>query len=104
MKSNLMEVEELLTYFGPSLDEIINNAKKCGDSYSISKYNDVTEVVVNSNIPYGHVATDIYYYNIEKQLIKQVVEVNGRQKTVFDKYEEALSIIKKLDETHSIAS
>ncbi len=86
------EVVNLLMYCGPTVNEIIQDAVRNDNCFYTEEYQDVFKVIVNSTLPYDIKIEDQYWYDTSRNLIKQIVILNGIEKVVFDKFHEASHI------------
>ncbi|UWS61895.1 hypothetical protein N2384_00870 [Bacillus paralicheniformis] len=59
---------------------------------------------IDSVVAYNLKVTDVFSYNEEGQLIKQVLIMNGKEQTIFDKYREASNILMNFSEKNVLVS
>lgn len=96
--SPIREVAELLSYKGPTLQELINEARHNGNEFEVCMLeNGFVDLFIRSNEPYGIIVQDIFRYDADGNLIKQLLKINGQVKTVFDKFEEANILLEKIE-------
>ncbi|MED7756102.1 hypothetical protein ABDI04_18015 [Bacillus licheniformis] len=96
-------VAKILMYKGKSLEKIIEEAIIQGKEYKIEHRTDSTKINISFKTAYDITITDIFIYNCDKELIKQQVFVNGKLRTIFDKYEEVEFILSSLEYNRIIA-
>ena len=96
MMNEIHQVSKLLMYDGPSAAELVQNAVENGDEFKITNDGDLTILTIDSVVAYNLKVTDVFNYNEEGQLIKQVLIMNGKERVIFDKYTEASNILEKL--------
>lgn len=82
------KITELIMYEGPSFEEIVEEAKKQKLNIELKYENETKKLIVESILPYDIVVKDIYVYDSENKLIKQILIINNKEKIVFDKYKE----------------
>jgi len=87
-------VAKLLMYRGPQIDEMIRNAVASGNEYSVIDEVDCKKLRIKSIGPYNLVIEDVFYYNLDQELIKQTLFLNGRETVIFDKFYEAMVALK----------
>ncbi|MGO4787429.1 hypothetical protein AB4124_08355 [Paenibacillus sp. 2KB_20] len=104
MMNEIHQVSKLLMYDGPSAAELVQNAVENGDEFKITNNGDLTILTINSVVAYNLRVTDVFSYNKEGQLIKQVLIMNSKEQVVFDKYKEASNILKKLSQKNILVS
>lgn len=104
MKEEIQQVANLLMYNGPRATELIQKAVEKGDKFSVTNHSEITIVTIESVVAYGLKVIDVYDYNIEGQLIKQVIIMNGKEQIVFDKYSEATQILTRLQKSKKMVS
>ncbi|MBU5355203.1 hypothetical protein KQI74_23385 [Paenibacillus barcinonensis] len=98
MMDEINQVASLLMYEGPTAAELIQKAVKENGEFYISNNEDITILTIESTIAYGLNVKDVYSFNLEGQLIKQTIVMNGKEQIIFDKYKEATQILKKLQQ------
>ncbi|WP_263559737.1 hypothetical protein [Paenibacillus polymyxa] len=98
MMDEINQVARLLMYDGPTATELIQKAVEENGVFHISNNDDITMLTIESTVAYGLKITDVYSFNLEGQLIKQTIVMNGKEQIVFDKYKEATQILKKLQQ------
>lgn len=104
MNENLKSIANILTYYGPSIYELILDAEENKDNYKlINKMEDVTILEITSMLPYELKVIDEYMYNMEGQMIRHKVFVGNNEKTIFDMFGEAKHLILKLDDISDVA-
>ncbi len=96
MNKTIKEVAELLMYKGPSIGEVLENAVSSNYVFSVEKAYETTIVTINSELAYSTKIKDIYVYSRSGDLIKQSIIIDEDEKTVFDKYSEALQMISNI--------
>lgn len=104
MENLISKVAALLMYQGPNISEVISKAIKEEQEYEIITENQCMKLCVTSILPYNINTQDIYYYNIDGDLIKQILITNGKEKLVFDKYKEAEQMLNKLENREAFVS
>lgn len=100
---NITNVAKLLMYKGPSPKDIIMMAIRNNYDVNIESKGDSTVVSVESTAAYDVKLKDIYVYNIENELIKQLLIINDKEKVIFDKYMEATLMIDEIQRVKRIA-
>lgn len=100
MKRELEKIVTLLTYAGPSKEEIISKAKIENSTFRVYKQNDLTILEVTSKLSFDKKIIDSYFYNINNELIKQVAEIGTKSKVVFDKFEEIQQLLNSNSISH----
>lgn len=101
MNKNIDELANLIMYSGQSIQEVINEAVKSNNSVCINKLSDGSkELTVESIITYNVKIIDRYIYDLDGKLTKQYISINGKERMVFDKYQELLL---KIEEKENIA-
>lgn len=98
------EVAALIMYNGPTIEEVLSEATFNNCMYTINYDNSVTELIVYSIVAYNTPVIDKYYYDESKKLIKQILVVNCKEKLVFDKYGEAIELLKQIDKSNKIVA
>lgn len=93
MKRKLEKIVTLLTYAGPSKEEIISKAKLENSTFRVYKQNDLTILEVTSKLPFDKKIIDCYSYNINDELVKQVATIGEKSKIIFDKFEEIQQLL-----------
>lgn len=104
MNNSIDKVAQLLMYKGPKISDLIAKAVTEEKQFSFDNNNGQTVLTVNSNLAYNTNVQDIYYYNAEDELIKQVLVINNKQNIVFDKYKDARELIGSIKTTETRAS
>lgn len=104
MKCDLTKVAKILMYNGPSAKEVIADAIKNNYEVDVVENESYLEVIVKSIIVYDVSITDVYTYNADNQLVKHLLKINGTEKVIFDKFNEALSMISDIKKLRAIAS
>jgi len=102
MDSIIANIVSLLTYSGPSLQELVNEAINNGYKYEIYESKDCTTLEIYSMLPYNVAVKDKYSFSKDAKMIKHLVCINEREDIVFDKFKEAselISIIAKYQKT-----
>lgn len=94
MNKKLEKIADLLTYKGPSKEELISKAKKENSLFKVYKQNGLTILEVTSKLLFDKKIIDCYSYNINGELIKQVAIIEEKSKVVFDKFEEIQQLLK----------
>lgn len=91
MKGNLDEIVDLVMYKGPTISELIGKSTDPNNIIITNKMRDGnTEIIIESSIVYNVKIVDKYIYDLDEKLLKQSIVINGKEKVVFDKYEEIL--------------
>ncbi|MBV7318171.1 MULTISPECIES: hypothetical protein [Bacillus] len=103
MSSIFDDVAKLLIYKGESIENIIEKAIIQGKEYKIEHQKDSTRINVISKTAYDITINDIFIYNCDNELIKQQVIVNGKLRTIFDKYGEIQCLLNSLEYNKIIA-
>ncbi|WP_258297433.1 hypothetical protein [Paenibacillus peoriae] len=98
MMDEINQVAKLLMYNGPTATELIQKAVEENGEFYISNNNDITILTIESTVAYGLSVKDVYSFNLEGQLIKQTIVMNGKEQIIFDKYKEAKQILKKMQQ------
>ncbi|MES5892929.1 hypothetical protein [Bacillus cereus group sp. RP43] len=88
MKQVLKEITDLLMYKGPNLQELLTDALNEKKEVSVEKRPDMHILKVQYTIPYNIPVEECYFYNIQDELFKQTININGKSKVIFDKYAE----------------
>lgn len=96
MMDKIHQVAKLLMYDGPTAKELIQKAVEKNEEFTITNTGNITVLTIETTVAYGLKLTDVYSFNLEGQLIKQIIIMNGKEQTVFDKYREATQILTKL--------
>jgi hypothetical protein len=104
MKEEIQQVANLLMYDGPRATELVRNAVENGHKFTITNRGEITIVTIESVVAYNLKVIDVYDYNMEGQLIKQVIIMNGKEQIVFDKYSEATQILTRLQKSRKMVS
>lgn len=104
MMDEIHQVAKLLMYDGPTATELVQKAVEKGEEFTITSSGEITTLTIKSVVAYGLQVTDVYSYNLDGQLIKQVIIMNGKERTVFDKYKEASQLLKKLQQKKKMVS
>lgn len=102
MIKKIKEIAELLLYYGPDIEQLKDKAISEGKDYSVVNADGLKTLKIDSVLPYNLNVTDIYVYNSEKQLIKQVLVIGDKKEIVFDKYKEAEKLIQDLSEIYAL--
>lgn len=104
MSNSIKDVAALLMYKGPDINEIIQEAVSAGAHYETEALAaGAVKLTVSSTTAYDLVIVDTYYYNSDNELTRQTLFVNGKEKVVFDKYQEAKDILVNMEKTKKIA-
>lgn len=93
MNRTVKDVVSILTYQGPTIEELLNEIAIMGLEFIISSKADSTVISVKSNLPYSLLVEDRYIYDLQGKLIKQTLTINGKEKCVFDKFREAQEVL-----------
>ena len=104
MNDEINEIASILMYKGTTIKEILQEASLNGYKYKIEDRDKNTIVTIKSYAPYKLNIVDMYIYDNEENLIKQTLFINGKEKIIFDKYQEALSLINNINQASNIAS
>ena len=95
----LTEIAHLLMYCGPSIEETISEAIHKGNHFAIVVNGEITKLSICSTTAYSLSVEDVYFYDVDKKLIKQTLLINGNEKVVFDKYAEVNAILEAMERT-----
>lgn len=93
----IREVAELLIYKGPSIEELIDAARQVGHEVDLKMECGMAKLIIQSKAAYDLRIQDIYIFDSDGHLIKQLLKMNDKVKTIFDKYKEANQILEKID-------
>lgn len=94
MRKELLEQSaSILMYKGPDKKDIIFQAVMDNNEIDINDEELFTTISVKSTTAYDINLVDIYIYNKEDKLIKQILKINNEEKVIFDKYNEVLNIV-----------
>ncbi|MBZ9624726.1 hypothetical protein G9F71_017895 [Clostridium sp. FP2] len=104
MNDKINEIASLIMYKGITINCILQDARLNGDNYEINNSDNNTIVTIKSYAPYNLNIIDTYIYDNEENLIKQILYINGKEKTVFDKYQGVLDLINNINASKNIAS
>ncbi|WP_047150694.1 hypothetical protein [Aneurinibacillus tyrosinisolvens] len=104
MNQKIDKVATLLMYTGPSASEIISAAINNGHEYQVKLTNKLKIVTVHSTIAYNLAVSDVYTYDTDSKLTKQTLIINGKEKIVFDKYDEATEMLLSLEKKQQLIS
>lgn len=105
MNNKLEEVVDILMYYGPSKEEIIQSAKSTGSKWSEGCYNGQLQYInVIEYLPFNTTVIDNYIFNSENQLIKHILIINGKETVIFDKFVEASELLKSLNSQKVLVS
>lgn len=96
MDKKVNEIVKLLSYCGTDINELISQAIYEEKEYAIEYKIDLTILKIYSILPYDLRITDIFTFNAERQLIKQVLILGDKENLIFDKFAEAKSLINDL--------
>ncbi len=97
MSEKIREVAKILLSRGVDIKEMVLEAVSKGNEYDILKSGDLTTLEIHSTLPYNLKVIDIYVYNKEGHLIKQIISLDGKEKVIFDKFEEAERLLREID-------
>ncbi|HCJ56064.1 MAG TPA: hypothetical protein DHV55_00750 [Clostridiaceae bacterium] len=103
MDEKIKDVVSLLLYRGPDISDLILEAINEEKEYTIEIKDGLTILKIYSALVYDLKIADIFIYNDERQLIKQVLLIGDKEKIIFDKFQEAAYLIDNFKNT-SIAS
>lgn len=105
MKKILEEVADILMYYGPSKEEIIQTAISKGLYWSKKEYQGQLQCIkVIEHLPFSTVAIDSYTFNSENQLIKHVFKINEKETVIFDKFAEARDLLDSIKANQYLVS
>lgn len=104
MMNEIKRAAEYLMYKGPLIDELILKAKKNNNTYNITEIESDVILEVHSKVEYDLEIIDKYWYNVDQELYKQTITLRGKEKAVFDKYEEAKRILMNQEANEYLAS
>jgi hypothetical protein len=104
MMDEIHQVAKLLMYDGPTATELIQKAVEKNEEFTIVNNGDMTILTIETTVAYGLKVRDVYSFNLEGQLIKQIIIMNGKEQTVFDKYREATQILTKMQRKKRLVS
>lgn len=93
MDKKVKDIVNLLSYCGPDINDLISQAIYEEKEYVIEYKNDLTILRTHSILPYDLRITDVFTFNAERQLIKQVLVLGDKENVIFDKFIEANSLI-----------
>lgn len=104
MKKIIEQIAKLLLYTGPSIKDIVEQAQNEDTVFKIKCGSKGTCVKVIEELPYDLTTEDIYYYDIDERLIKQILVMDGKSKVVFDKYKEINELVARLNQLDKVAA
>jgi GTP cyclohydrolase FolE2 len=104
MHERIQKVAKLLMYDGPSVKELIKSAVNDGKEFEQHNNKGFITLTIKSSVSYSLKLTDIYTYNQEGQLIKQVLKLNDKEKVIFDKFQEAKDILNSIESEGQLVS
>lgn len=94
MNNQLEKILNLLTYKGPSKQEIISTANFENCKVDMHQQNNLSVIKITSKLPFGKTLIDCYFYNIHDELVKQTATIESKTKVIFDKYTEIQQLMK----------
>lgn len=93
---NMEDIANLAMYSGPQLNELIKEAQRSENEFKLEHIcNGGLKLSVKSQEAYNVKIIDCYIYDSEEKLIKHSIDINGKNKVIFDKYNELRKIIIK---------
>ncbi|MEH7522035.1 hypothetical protein V7149_01930 [Bacillus sp. JJ1503] len=97
MKNSLEKVAKLLMYEGPRITDLIAKAVNEKKHFYISKTDGMELLTIEFTTAYNTSVQDKYFFNSDKELIKQLLIINTTEKIIFDKYADAKSLLQSID-------
>lgn len=101
---NIEKVAKLLMYSGPSAIELIEKAVESNNEFTIATSDKLTILTIHSVMAYALKVTDVFTYNEQGHLIKQMLIMNGKEKIIFDKFKEASDILGNISKKKQLVS
>lgn len=96
MDNIIDSISKILMYKGPTPKEIISEAISNNYDVNVESVDSQTHIVIKSTTSYDVSIIDTYIYDEDSNLIKQLININGKKKTVFDKYGMSLDLINSI--------
>lgn len=93
MDNIIDSIAKTLMYKGPTPKEIIFEAISNNYDVNVESIDFQTHVTIKSTTAYDVSIIDTYIYDQDSNLIKQLININGKNKIIFDKYGMALNLI-----------
>ncbi|WP_419882814.1 hypothetical protein ACN6MY_03835 [Peribacillus sp. B-H-3] len=104
MQNSIDQVAKLLMYKGPKISDLISIALNEGKQFSINKDDYSYCLTTEFKTAYDITVVDNYIFNLKDELIKQTLNINNKEKVVFDKYTEAKQLLKNITKSNVLVS
>lgn len=104
MNVTLEKIADLLMYVGPNIELKIREATLSGNNTKIYNDNGLKRLVIESQLPYKLKVIDTYIYNEDDELIKHTIQVNKKEKVVFNKFSEVNDLLNTLNKSAILIS
>lgn len=101
---NIKEAAEYLMYKGPSLNDLILEAKKNNQEYNVKNTEDDSILEVKTKTSYDLKIIDRYWFNSDRELYKRTLTMRGKEKVIFDKFKEVRILLETINSNDFLVS
>lgn len=104
MNVTLEKIADLLMYIGPNIELKIREATLSGNVAKVYNENGLKRLVIESQLPYTLKVIDTYTYNEDDELIKHTIQVNKKEKVLFNKFSEINELLNTVSNSATLIS